>query len=391
MKRNHTYILREINGVPYILPIGQSIADHRHGIRLNKSGLFLWNTLSEVPDEESLLARFAKHYEATEEELPMLRQDVRSFLLQLSTLGILSPERPCVPDSFDAYFRIGGILIGYHGPTKLLSSEFFDFSCEAQKPNFTIRIIPSPPAYHAVGEMLIRTDDITICQNDDSYLFLYPNTNSVRECHLSIDGSHADFYCPRPFCEHITDELFHAIRFAYLVKAQQKGMFTIHSASLCHNGKAWLFSGPSGSGKSTHTNLWQKLFGTSLLNGDLNLLGYENGAPVVYGLPWCGTSGIYTPQQYPLGGIIFLKKAAENELHALAAEEAQLLCSGRMISPAWTATQSIQNLDFAARLWHDVPLLSFHCTKEDSAAHTAREIIDRLTAGTNEVSPCTTR
>lgn len=377
MKQNPAYILRTINDVPYILPIGQSIADHKRGIRLNESGLFLWNTLSEVSDEEELLSRFAAHYQADDVDLPILRQDVHTFLLQLFTLGILQTGKTNVPDCFDAFFRIGNIVTGYHGPTALLSPALFDFSCEAEVPDFTIRIIPSPPAVHAIGNILIRTNDITICQNDTSYLFFYPDSYGVRECHLSLDGAHADFFCPRPFQDSIKEDLFHAIRFAYLIKAQQSELFAIHSASLLYKGKAWLFSAPSGMGKSTHTNLWHKLFDTPVLNGDLNLLGYENGSPFVYGLPWCGTSGMYTTAKYPLGGIVFLQKAPHNTAYPLTPDEAQLLCMQRMISPSWTKEQSIQNLDFAAKLWKDIPFWSFACTREDTAAHAAKSLIDQ--------------
>lgn len=59
-------------------------------------------------------------------------------------------------------------------------------------------------------------------------------------------------------------------------------------------------------GKSTHTALWHELFGTPYLNGDLNLLGFEDGHITVYGIPWCGTSEIFTTEQYELGGIVLL-------------------------------------------------------------------------------------
>lgn len=389
MKRNPSYMLRMIDDVPYILPVGQSIADHRHGIRLNESGLFLWNALAEFSDEEELTAHFAEYCKASEDEFPMLRQDVHTFLLQLSTLGILHTGKINIPDSFDGYFQIGGILIGYHGPLELLSPAFSDFAHEAGQPELTIRILPSLPAFHANGTILIRTREITICKNDTSYLFLYPDSCGVRECHLSLDGSHADFFCPRPFSKELSEELFHAIRFAYLVKAQQKGLFAVHSASLLYHDRVWLFSGPSGSGKSTHTNLWHSLFDVPLVNGDLNLIGYKNDTPVVYGLPWCGTSGIYTTSTYPLGGIVFLKKAPKNTALPFHSDEAQLLCAQRMISPSWTMDQSSANLDFAAKLWKDIPMLSFACTKEESAAHAARQLIDQSTNDTSEDLPCT--
>ena len=65
----------------------------------------------------------------------------------------------------------------------------------------------------------------------------------------------------------------------------------------------------------THTNLWKEQFGTKIINGDLNLIGWSNGEqtnigqsvdkpgskghPIVYGMPWCGTSGIASTKSYP--------------------------------------------------------------------------------------------
>lgn len=95
-------------------------------------------------------------------------------------------------------------------------------------------------------------------------------------------------------------------------------------------------SGPSGAGKSTHTALWNRLFETPLLNGDLNLIGIADGAPFVYGLPWCGTSGIYTPKTCPLGGITLLKRAASDSDNPMTEDEQQLSVMHRLISPSWT-------------------------------------------------------
>ena len=88
-----------------------------------------------------------------------------------------------------------------------------------------------------------------------------------------------------------------------------------------YRGRAFLVSGSSGTGKSTHSALWHDLYQTPLLNGDLNLLGIRDNIPYAYGLPWCGTSGICTPKDYPLGGIIFLKQAAIDQVQSLQPDE----------------------------------------------------------------------
>lgn len=385
MKIHSGYMLRQIAGVSYILPVGQNIADHKRGIKLNESGLFLWNALAEHDTEEELFALLMQRYGTDVSDSSLFREDIRHFLTQLSSLGIISEAPADLPSSFDYYFRIGTLTLGYHGPKELIHPSFFDFVSSPAQPDQTIRIIPSAPTVHANGDILVRTKDITICQNDTHYLFLYPAGFGVAECHLSLDGSTADFYCIPPLCEKVRDDLFHAIRFTFLVKAQMKGLFALHSASLLYQGKAWLFSGPSGAGKSTHTALWNRLFETPLLNGDLNLIGIADGAPFVYGLPWCGTSGIYTPKTCPLGGITLLKRAASDSEYPMTEDEQQLSVMHRLISPSWTKDMVCRNLDFVSMLQPCVPVFCLHCTKENSAAHTMKQIIDASLGSQKEV------
>ena len=385
MKIRSGYILRQIAGVSYILPVGQNIADHKRGVQLNDSGLFLWNALKEHATEEELLALLMRHYKADSSRMPVFREDIRHFLMQLSSLGIISETPDDTPSSFDYYFQIGTLTLGYHGPKELIHPSFFDFASTPAQPDQAIRIIPSMPAVHANGEILVRTKDITICRNDTHYLLLYPAGFGVAECHLTLDGSAADFYCVPPFAKKTREDLFHAIRFTFLVKAQLVGFFALHSASLLYRGRAWLFSGPSGAGKSTHTALWNQLFETPLLNGDLNLIGITDGKPFVYGIPWCGTSGIYTTETYPLGGITLLKRAVSDSRHPMAEDEQQLRVMHRLISPSWTRDMVCRNLDFAADLQPRIPIFCLHCTKEDSAAHTMKQIIDDTLSKQNEV------
>ena len=122
-------------------------------------------------------------------------------------------------------------------------------------------------------------------------------------------------------------------------------------------------------GKSTHTQMWHDLLQTPYLNGDLNLLGMENSKIIVYGIPWCGTSGIFTAEAYELGGIILLGRDLQTDyLEELNPSEKILRVMQRMISPAWTERQLSENLFFAGEIADRVPVLHLLCTKNFSAA-----------------------
>ena len=213
----------------------------------------------------------------------------------------------------------------------------------------------------------------------DRYVFLFPTMKNIREVSMTKDGSYVRISCAPTSTEENLANLFHAIRLFFLFLAQKRGRFALHSASLLYQGKAWLFSGHSGMGKSTHTNLWHELFQTPLLNGDLNLLGQKDGRFLVYGLPWCGTSGIFTTETRELGGIVLLGRDPEKDfIQELSAGEKTVRVMQRLISPCWSEEQLSENLAFSEALAENLPVLSFLCTKNPSAACTMKEEIDRI-------------
>ncbi len=131
--------------------------------------------------------------------------------------------------------------------------------------------------------------------------------------------------------------------------------------------------------KSTHTALWHEIFGTPYLNRDLNLLGFKDGQIIVYGIPWCGTSEIFTAEQYVLGGIVLLGRDPQTDrLEKLPPSEKIFRVMQRMISPSWKEILLTRNLSFAEKIVDCVPVLHLLCTKNPSAAHTIKDAIDLL-------------
>lgn len=382
IKLKNGFSLYDIKGTHYLLPYGQNIAEHRHSMRFNDATRLFYEPLLRGTSKEELLELLAKHYEAEEKDIPTLKADISSFLTQMDNFHMLEHTLPHHPADASHFFKIGPAVIGYQGPAELLHPSFFDFSANQDisggniAPDMMITIAMYAPDSRAIGDILIRTDEIIISKSQNSYLFFYPADYGISEAEVSSDGSTAVFYCNAPVSADLQEKLFHAMRFAYLILAQHMDSFAIHSASVLYRNKAWLFSGSSGTGKSTHTALWQKLYATPYLNGDLNLLRIEQGVPIVYGLPWCGTSGLYTTKTYPLGGITFLKQAPADALVPLSEQDAVLRLMQRLISPSWTAELLAQNISFAEKLSDKTNLFYLQCTKEDSAAEVMKAAID---------------
>ena len=131
-------------------------------------------------------------------------------------------------------------------------------------------------------------------------------------------------------------------------------------------------------GKSTHTALWHELLQTPYLNGDLNLIGIKNGIPVIYGIPWCGTSEIFTTECHELGGIVLLGRDITDHVEELESDEKVLRVMQRMISPAWTGEMMEKNLGFSEKLVDLIQVWNLYCTKNPSAVYTIKEEIDKI-------------
>lgn len=453
IKRQEGYCLKEIAGVHYLLPYGQKVADQRKGIVLNETGVFLWNELKTSMTDDALAEKLFHHYSAdgeaaneTQDEIQdqtqdqtqdkiqnqmqdQIRQDVKQFVQELLSLGILQEcLRPCCAEDaedvtcvyptkepFVECLEIAGMRIALYGSRELISSQFDAFlkDCSSAQGKskselqtesqikmqikmpvqMQIEILQRTTPFHPNGKTLIRNEELVVCENEQGYIIMFPSMNQIRETHMTRDGRFVQIYVKGVDKEKTKEELFHAIRHFFLFFAQRQGFFAIHSASILYRDQVWLFSGHSGMGKSTHTNLWKEQFGTKIINGDLNLIGWSNGEqtnigqsvdkpgskghPIVYGMPWCGTSGIASIKSYPLGGIVLLGRSDNDHFESLTNDQKIVRVMQRMISPVWTEDMLEANLECAAKLAKEVPIYYLLCTKEPSAAYVMKARIDK--------------
>ena len=378
MKRNDSYVLRKLYGIPYLMTFGQSRADLCRGVKLNETGEFLWNLLGRETDRENLISELEKHYKTPEDNFSVA-DDLDNFLKELIRRGILEEDTYSHTDDSPPfmYISIAGINLRLCGPSGAFYHSFESFRIEKpDKIHQTITLINDMPPNKINGTLLLRNNELTVVESADCYVLFFPSSPEIIEAHMSKDGKEARFYYIAEINDTFRENMFHAIRLIYLYFIMRNDMSVIHSASLLYRNRLWLFSGISGTGKSTHTRLWHKLLDTPLINGDLNLISLKNNQAAVHGIPWCGTSEIFDTKTHELGGIILLKQSPDNYVEELTPDKKSLLISQRLITPVWTEDMLDMNLDFTDRLLPHILVCRLHCSISDEAVYTIKNRID---------------
>lgn len=77
VKAKSGFVLREIGQTYIIVPIGAEAQKFNGIIKLNKTGKFLWEAISEGIEVEQLVANMLNEYDISED---VVRADVNSFI-----------------------------------------------------------------------------------------------------------------------------------------------------------------------------------------------------------------------------------------------------------------------------------------------------------------------
>lgn len=420
MKTRAGYVIRQLADTFYIIPTGQRIADRRRCLKINQTGCVIWDLLQKDLSWEELLSAYTEYVksiemtentktvkpasigeEASTVTVASISSDLSTYVLTLFQFGMIQASAkemqafPFAPfqakeNAYYCRYNIAGIQVHYKGRKEWLHA-FFEPFLEDGKENPSAhihmgeqiqisqnwRVRPLSEVPKIAGELLLFGSQLDVYRCSGDYMLRFPSNHHLALCMLSFDGKEAVFYYDGSTQQEAVDELFYGFRAAFFYLAALHGKYALHSASNYYQEKAWLYSASSGTGKTTHVKLWEKLYAVPVLNGDLNLLGMEKDEVFVYGIPWCGTSGVYTTKKYPLGGIILLKRGTENRVCKLPQDERQLYTAQRMISPAWTEKQVDDSLLFAEKLSDRIPIRRLYCTQEPSAAAVMKEYIDK--------------
>lgn len=387
MKKDEAFVLGKISDKLYALPVGQRLAEHKKALRLNSGSEFLIQLFKEEVDMEGILNAFAKKYNFTEAELLQEKNDIVNMVAYLEDYGVINYENSVMAVNVDRqskFFHYGNVYVSISGDEVYIDEKLKVFKIKACPDNCDkslqkVCLFKGEPYNKLNGKVLLRNEEIVIMENDNRYILLFLQQPEIFEMHISKNGEKVYVYIDENADINKTKEaVFCALRFAYLIIARNNNIYVLHSASIEYENRAWLFSASSGTGKSTHANLWKNNLNTPILNGDLNAVGFVGDELYVYGIPWCGTSEIYSVEKKLLGGVIFLKQNNDNYVEELSDEKKILKLMLRTISPLWTKEMLEQFLHYAEKFAKLSNMVLLHCTKEDAALWVIKEKIDNF-------------
>lgn len=157
--------------------------------------------------------------------------------------------------------------------------------------------------------------------------------------------------------------------------ALRSGALILHSAYMCRDGKAILFSAPSGTGKSTQADLWTKYRGTRTINGDKSLLIRKEDGWYACGWPICGSSEICHNEAYPIQAIVMIHQARENNIERLGLVNAVKKLLSQITMNMWNMEFQMKAIDYIEQLAAEVPMYEMGCDISESAVECLEAVL----------------
>lgn len=156
----------------------------------------------------------------------------------------------------------------------------------------------------------------------------------------------------------------------YTLTTASLGTALFHASVVEHKGKAYMFLGKSGTGKSTHARLWlQHIADTHLVNDDNPVARtFADGSVVVYGSPWSGKTPCYRNVSYPIGGIVRLEQAPENNILRLGVIDAYAAILPSIAGKRWNKDMANGLHQTESALIQAVPIWYLECRPDRDAA-----------------------
>lgn len=246
-----------------------------------------------------------------------------------------------------AKITLSGMNIQIAGQPWILERSFQAFLSDFQTPDIICDVIftraanrfdPKCKVFETEEQTIYLSDGvIAYAFTDQTYIPSYITaTKDWSQCKIFISDIY-DNQDDASCVSRVRAGVSYALKIIFVCALLWRRGLMIHAASIDWQGEGILFSAPSGTGKTTHVNLWKQKYGVPVLDGDTTACRIADGRPMVYGLPWCGTSGEFLNASLPLGALVFLEQDKTNTILRLSPAEAAARLYARSFLFTWDA------------------------------------------------------
>jgi hypothetical protein len=273
----------------------------------------------------------------------------------------------------ERYYQIAGVVLKISGPKTDMADSYpqlrpFRIEKAAHRWEYRFRIVdelPEPPEHGGLvepGRRVYVTDEgfhnylgLVEQSAKDGYMLLL-RKDGVTEVQVKRSE------IPDTITQRI---VLQAFELEHLV-AIHNGLL-VHASCIEHEGKAVLFTAPSGIGKSTQAELWEKLSGASIINGDRIIVRKEAGQFFARGVPFAGTSGICHQAHLPISAVVCLQQAPVTTIRPLTGVQAFRRVWEGCTVQHWDHSDTESSVSCLLDLIDQVPIYELSCTPDESA------------------------
>lgn len=288
-----------------------------------------------------------------------------------------------------AKYCISEVVIEIIAPEWMLHENLSYFLCDTEYTDvFCYVDFASPPELHnSKVNFIVDTPVTKIYEFQNSIYDISCDKNDIPSCIIASNNWSTYNILINPehknkndikYVKAIREGLFAALREVMITVLSQKQGLIIHSSTIIWNNTAVMFSAPSVTGKTTHTNLWKQLYNVQILNGDTAACRLINKQPVVYGLPWCGTSNEFINKTLPLKAIIFLQQADKNYIEELNTSDAIMRLISRSFLLPWNKELMDKYLKTAEDIGSNANCYLLNCLPDYEAVELVKRCLQAM-------------
>lgn len=148
---------------------------------------------------------------------------------------------------------------------------------------------------------------------------------------------------------------------------QHFGTLFFHASQISCKGRGILFMAPSGGGKSTQAKLWKRYREAEIVCNDRTLIKRQEEGWKTYGYPIDGSEPVRSSQVNSLGGVVLLKKGAENNVQELEYGKAISLLIRQVVMDCWSSAARSGAMEMLISLLKEIPVFLLTCTPDECA------------------------